>query len=86
MFSHGVTLPPKHKIKATKCLAKRPPPPVDKRAYTGPHLCRECMAVQSTCGVCGRCDQHCVVGKPGDRPAHEPWFNQSLPAGRKRKR
>lgn len=68
------------------CLAKRPPPPVDKRAHTGPHMCRECGTVRSTCLVCGRCDQHCPVGKPNDRPAHEPWINAPLPKGRKRKR
>jgi hypothetical protein len=73
-------------VSCEKCLAKRPPPPVDKRAYEGPYRCRECLEVPSTCNVCWRCDQHCPVRKPNDQAAHESWLNPPLPAARKRKR
>jgi hypothetical protein len=73
-------------VSCEKCLAKRPPPPVDKRAYEGPHRCRECLAVPSTCKVCHRCDEHCAVGMPNDAAAHEPWLNKPLAKGWNKRR
>lgn len=74
-------------VDCPKCLARRPPPTDPRMKAQGPILCRECGKVESECFLCGRCNPHCLVKNPGDKPAHDGWFsNLPLPKGRKRKR